>query len=89
MAAYILNPYYRAIDSDIIEGKKMISKMVKGLADEDKFNLKKENIMEFKDHLKEAANTFCYGPVIYLIPAQFNATGAMIRTANLLTEPNS
>ena len=89
MAAYISNPYRGAIDPDTIEGKKMISKMVKGLADEDKFDLKKENIMEFKDHLEETVNTFCYGPVIYLIPVQFDVTGAVTRTANLLTEPNS
>ena len=89
MAVYISNPYRRAIDPDTIEGKKMISEMVKGLVDEDKLNLKKENIMEFKDYFKEAVNIFCYGPVVYSIPMQFNATRVMTRTANMLTEPNS
>ena len=89
IAAYISNLYRGAIDSNTIEGKKMISKMVKGLADEDKYDLKKENIMELKDYLEEAVNTFCYRPVIYSIPVQFNATGVVIRTTNLLTEPNS
>ena len=60
MAACVSNPYRGAIDPCAIEGKKMISKMIAGLADEDKFDLKKENVMEFKDHLEEAVNTFCY-----------------------------
>ena len=89
MAAYILNLYCGTIDPDTIEGKKMISKMVKGLVDKDKFNLKKENTMEFKDHLEEAVNTFSYGPVIYSIPVQFDTMGVVTRTANLLMELNS
>ena len=50
MAIYILNLYRGIINPDTIKEKKMILKMVKGLADKDKFNLKKEIIMEFKDY---------------------------------------
>ena len=50
MAAYISNQYCGAIYP--IQRKKMISKIVVDLADEDKFNLKMENIIEFKDYLK-------------------------------------
>ena len=89
MAAYISNLYHGTIDPDTIKGKKMISKMVAGLADKDKCNLKKENIIEFKDHLEEAVNIFCYRPMVYLIPVQFDTTGAVTRTANLPTELNS
>ena len=35
MAACISNPYRGAIDPDTIEGKKMIGKMIGGLAEED------------------------------------------------------
>ena len=59
MAAFISNPYRGAIDPDAAEEKKMISKMTAGLEDEDKFDMKQENIIEFKDNLEEAVNTYC------------------------------
>ena len=67
----------------------MILKMTAGLADEDKFDLKQENMMEFKDDLEEAVNTFCHGNVVCAIPINYDTKETVTRTANLLTEPNS
>ena len=88
MAAFISNPYRGAIDPDTAEGKKMISKMTAGLEDEDKFDMKQENIIEFKDNLEEAVNTYCYGSVVCAIPINYDNAGAVVTTGNLLTEPH-
>ena len=42
----------------------MISKMVVGLADEEKFDMKQENIIEFRNNLEEAVNQFCFVNVL-------------------------
>ena len=76
------------IDPNTIEGKKMIGKMIGGLAEEDKFDLKNENIVEFKDTLEEAVNNFCYGSAAHVVPVEHDEDGTLIQTANLITEPN-
>ena len=58
MAAFISNPYRGAIDPDTAEGKKMIQNMTTGLEESDKFDMKQENVVEFKDNLEEAVNTY-------------------------------
>ena len=50
-----------------MERKKMIAKMTAGLVEEDKFDMKKENIVKLKNNLEEAVNIFCYGYVVYAI----------------------
>ena len=88
MAAFILNPCRGAINPDTIEGKKMIAKMTADLAEEDRFDMKRENIVEFKDNLEEAVNVFCYGCAMHAIPIKHNENGDIAETANLLTETN-
>lgn len=89
MTVFISNPYRGAIDPDIVEGKKMISKMTAGLEEKDKFDMKQENIIEFRDNLEESVNMYCYESVVYAIPIEHNNNGDMVAIANLLTEPNS
>lgn len=88
MAASISNPCRGNVDPDTMEGKKMIAKMTAGLAEEDKFDLKKENIIEFKDNLEEAANAFCCGCVMHAIPTEHDDEGNILNAANLLAETN-
>ena len=88
MAAYISNPYRGAIDPDTMKGKKIIAKMTAGLSEEDKFDIKRENIIEFKDNLEEAVNVFYYGCVVYAVPIEHDEDGNITETANLLTETN-
>ena len=66
----------------------MIAKITVGLAEEDKFDMKRENIVEFKDNLEEAVNIFCYGYVVYAVPIEHGEDGNITETANLLTETN-
>ena len=66
----------------------MITKMTAGLAEEDKFNMKRENIVEFKNNLEKAVNIFCYRCVIYTIPIEYDNESNIIETANLLIETN-
>ena len=63
--------------------------MTAGLEEKDKFDMKQENIIEFRDNLEEAVNTYCYGSVVYAIPIEHNNNGDVVAIANLLTEPNS
>ena len=72
MDACVSNPYRGAIDPDEIEGKKIIGKMIEGLSEEDKFDLKNENIVEFKDSLEEDSSDFCYGSVECAIWSMIN-----------------
>ena len=85
MAACISNPCRGAIDPDVIEGKKMIGKMIEGLAEEDKFDLKNEKIVEFKDNLEEAVNAFFCRSVVRAIPLVHDENGNFAHAANLLT----
>ena len=88
MAAHIANPHRGNLDPDAAEGKKMITKMITGLPEDDKFDMKQENTIEFRDNLEEAANQFCFGNVLHAIPVAHDAGGNIAQTTNLLTEPN-
>ena len=88
MTAYIANPCRGVINLDTSEGKKMISNIIAGLSNEDNFDMKQENIIEFRDNMKEAANQFCFGSILYSIPISHDDYGNITQTANLLTEPN-
>jgi len=50
--------------------------------------MKQENVIEFKDNLEEAVNTYCFGSIVYAIPIEHDDAGVVVSTANLLTEPH-
>ena len=87
MVALMSNLYRGIINPDDANGKKIIIQMTASLADEDKFDLKQENVFDFKENLKEAVNTYYYSIVINTILIEYNNQGNMLETANLLTEP--
>ena len=66
----------------------MISKIIAGLSDDSKFNVKKENIMEFKDYLEEAMNTYWSEIVVFIAPAEYDTEGNATWTANVLNGLN-
>ena len=68
MATNVSNLFRSTIDLDTPEGKKMISKMVAGLADEEQFDMKREIIVEFRNNLEEAVNRLYLGNDLYVIP---------------------
>ena len=88
MATCVSNPFRGTIYPDTPEGKKMISEMVAGLADEEKFNTKQENTVEFHDNLEEVFNQFCFGNFLHAIPVAHDDNVVVTQTANLLTELN-
>ena len=88
MATHISNPHRGEIDPNAIEWKKMIGKMIGWLAEEDEFDLKNENIVEFKAKLEEAVNNFCYGSAAHAIPVEHDEDSTLIQIANIITEPN-
>ena len=67
IVAFISNLHQSKIDPNTIEEKKMIAKIIAGLVKDDKFDLKQENIIDFKDNLEEAVNVFCYSCVAHTI----------------------
>ena len=88
MANLISKPYYRVINPDNPNGKKMIAQMIASLEDEDKFDLSQENIIYFKDNLEEAVNTFYFSMVVHAILIKYDTAGTVLQTMNLLIEPN-
>ena len=88
MAALILNLYYSINNSNNTKEKKIIAKITEDLEEEDKFNLKLENVIGFKEKLEEIVNTFCYGIVVYAIPTKYKTIGDILKTTNLITKPN-
>ena len=51
MDTYVLSGFHSTIELDTPEDKNMIIKMVASLADNEQFNIKQENIIEFCDNL--------------------------------------
>ena len=62
--------------------------MIVGIDEEDKFDIKQSNIIEFKDRVEEVKNTFCYGSVLHTIPITYYDDGDVTEIANLLSEPH-
>ena len=75
------------MDPGTPEGKQIISKMVAGLADEEKINMKQENIVEFRDNIENAVNHF-FGNALHTILVAHDDNGVATQTENLLIEPN-
>ena len=69
-------------------GKKMVLKISASLDDNEKFDLKLANIADFRKHLEEAVNTYCFSNVLCVIPTSFANNRTVTLTANLLLEPN-
>ena len=67
----------------------MIFKMIKGLDDEDKFDMTSKNIGDFRDQVEEAAHKFCFGSVLFNMPASHDKDREVLQTGNLFTEPNA
>ena len=62
----------------------MIAIMTAGMAEEDKFQLKKENIVKIKDNLEEVVIFFCYGCVVYTILIEHDNKGNIIQRQTYL-----
>ena len=62
--------------------------MITVLSQDDKFDMKQENIIEFRDDLEEAANQFFFGNVLHAIPVVRDAAGNIAENTNLFTKPN-
>ena len=60
--------------------------MIADLDDNDKFDIKQENMIEFKDNLEEAVNRYYHGSVVCATLIEHNDAGAVVTTGNLLTE---
>ena len=63
----IANPRRGQIDD--WHGKQIIFKMIKGLDDEDKFDLESKNISDFRNQVDESSHSFCFGSVLFNMPA--------------------
>ena len=46
--------------------------MTASLADKDKFDLRQENVFDFKENLEEAVITYCYSVVINVILIEYD-----------------
>ena len=80
------NIFLGNINADTVEEKKIILKMTQALLEDERFEMKQKNISDFKEIIEEAANTFCFGKVLYAIPLAQNTDGSVSTSANLLTE---
>ena len=77
-----------AIDSDSAEGNEFISQMTTDLDEDDKFYLKQENAVDFKENLEETGSEFCYDSIAHSIPSSHGTEGSAPETNDLLNKPN-
>jgi hypothetical protein len=82
-----INLYHDPIDLTTSQGKKDFRVATEGM--KEKYDLGEKGSREFHAKVKQACNKFCWGECFTAVPLTYDAGGAAITFANLITNPKA